>query len=101
MLQDRVFRQHSILPTQITAMDRLAFVGHQGMGGLSFSPASEFSPEQRQDIDLATLGLEAQSVFDQSLSEELDVHTQQVLATVVAVGSSGGARPKAQIFMPS
>ena len=101
LLQDRVFRQQGILPTQVTAMDRLAFVGHQGMGGLSFSPASEFSSEQRQDIDLATLGLEAQTVFDQSLSEELDGHTQQVLATLVAVGSSGGARPKAQIYMPS
>lgn len=101
LLQDRVFRQQGVLPAQVTAMDRLAFVGHQGMGGLSFTPVSAFSPEQHQDIDLATLGLEAQALFDQSLSEELSGNIQQVLATLVAVGSSGGARPKAQVYMPA
>ncbi len=101
LLQDRIFRQQGILPAQVTAMDRLAFVGSQGMGGLSFTPVSAFSLEQHQHIDIATLGLEAQTLFDQSLSEELDGKTQQVLATLVAVGSSGGARPKAQVYMPA
>ncbi|RKF22125.1 type II toxin-antitoxin system HipA family toxin [Alginatibacterium sediminis] len=101
LLQDRVFRQQGILPAQVTAMDRLAFVGQQGMGALSFTPVSEFSFDQRSNIDLATLGLEAQTLFDQSLPDELDDNTQQVLATLVAVGSSGGARPKAQIYMPA
>ncbi|WP_028470107.1 type II toxin-antitoxin system HipA family toxin [Neptunomonas japonica] len=101
LLQDRVFRQQGILPAQLTAMDRLAFVGYQGMGALSFSPVSEFSSDVRPEIDLATLGLEAQTLFDQSLSDDLDGKTQQVLATLVAVGSSGGARPKAQIYMPA
>ncbi len=101
LLQDRVFRQLGVLPAQLTAMDRLAFVGHQGMGALSFTPVSEFAPDERTDIDLATLGLAAQTLFDQPLSDDLDANTQQVLATLVAVGSSGGARPKAQIYMPS
>jgi len=101
LLQDRVFRQQGVLPAQVTAMDRLAFVGQQGMGALSFSPVSEFSIDQRLDIDLKTLGLEAQTLFDQALSNDLDSSTQQVLATLVAVGSSGGARPKAQIYMPT
>ena len=101
LLQDRVFRQQGILPAQVTAMDRLAFVGQQGMGALSFTPISELSLDQPSDIDLKTLGLEAQTLFDQSLSDELDGSTQQVLATLVAVGSSGGARPKAQIYMPA
>ncbi|MCZ4337889.1 type II toxin-antitoxin system HipA family toxin [Shewanella colwelliana] len=101
LLQDRVFRQQGIIPAQVTAMDRLAFVGQQGMGALSFTPVSELSLDQRSDIDLETLGLEAQTLFDQSLSDELDGSTQQVLATLVAVGSSGGARPKAQIYMPA
>jgi serine/threonine-protein kinase HipA len=111
LLQDRIFRQKGILPTQLTAMDRLAFVGDKGMGALSFSPESEFSTESRTEIDLATLGLEAQTIFDASLSDykelsqaghdDLDGHTQQVLAALVAGGSSGGTRPKAQIYMPS
>lgn len=106
LLQARVFRQQGILPAQLTAMDRLALVGRQGMGALSFSPVSEFSPDDRHNIDLATLGLEAQTLFDQSLSnqlqpEEFDGKAQQVLETLAAVGSSGGARPKAQIYMPA
>lgn len=106
LLQDRIFRQKGILPAQLTAMDRLAFVGDKGMGALSFSPVSEFSSESRTDIDLATLGIEAQTLFDECLSnqvehDDLDGHTQQVLAALVAGGSSGGARPKAQIYMQS
>lgn len=104
LLQDRVFRQKGILPAQVTAMDRLAFVGSNGMGALSFLPASEFSPEVGSEIDLVTLGLEAQTLFDESFSsykthDALDGYTQKVLAALVAVGSSGGARPKAQIYM--
>lgn len=106
LLQDRIFRQQGVLPAQVTPMDRLAFVGLQGMGGLSFTPVSAFSPERHQNVDIATLGLEAQTLFEQSIldykgSEELDGKTQQVLATLVAVGSSGGARPKAQVYMPA
>jgi serine/threonine-protein kinase HipA len=108
LLQDRIFRQKDILPNQLTAMDRLAFVGDKGMGALSFSPTSQFSTATVSDIDLATLGLEAQMLFDASMSDymdsnhdDLDGHTQQVLAALVAGGSSGGARPKAQIYMPA
>ncbi|MCA1771799.1 MAG: type II toxin-antitoxin system HipA family toxin [Halomonas sp.] len=92
LLQDRVFRQHGIAPSQLTAMDRLAFVGQRGMGALNFAPASETAPTQNDNEDLATLGLQAQAVFDGQ--------TEDVLSALVAAGSSGGARPKAQLFMP-
>ena len=42
-----------------------------------------------------------QSILDYKGSEELEGKTQQVSAALVAVGSSGGARPKAQIYMPA
>lgn len=99
LLQDRIFLRHGILPAQLTAMDRLAFVGAQGMGALTFSPLSEYKPQHPEEVDLATLGLAAQSLFDTTLSEDLDGKAPDVLATLVAVGSSGGARPKAQIFI--
>jgi len=91
LLQDRVFRQHGILPARISAMDRLAFVGASGMGGLSYSPTSEYQVASTGDIDLAALGVEAQALFDGQ--------TEDVLADLVAAGSSGGARPKAQLFL--
>lgn len=90
LLQDRVFRQNGIQPTQITAMDRLAFVGARGIGALCYSPESSFEEFHSQLLNLEELGLEAQSVFDGQ--------TDEVLADLVAAGSSGGARPKAQIY---
>ncbi|QPI64097.1 type II toxin-antitoxin system HipA family toxin [Vreelandella venusta] len=92
LLQDRVFRQHGIAPMQLTAMDRLAFVGQRGMGALAFEPTSDAAPTQSDNEHLATLGLQAQAVFDGQ--------TEDVLSALVAAGSSGGARPKAQLFMP-
>ena len=53
LLQDRIYRQNEILPSQVTAMDRLAFVGAQGMGALSFSPESTFSTSVRPDREKA------------------------------------------------
>lgn len=102
LLQDRVFRQHGIMPAQVTAMDRLAFVGRRGIGALAFSPESEFQKVGNDHIDLALLGLEAQSLFDEAVDGDGDVdgehHSEAVLAALIAVGSSGGARPKAQLF---
>lgn len=92
LLQDRIFRQHGVLPAQVTAMDRLAFVGSRGMGALAFTPESDYQTSAYDDVDLATLGLEAQALFDDQ--------TDNVLMALVAAGSSGGARPKAQLFFP-
>lgn len=90
LLQDRVFRQHGMTPSQITPMDRLAFVGSRGMGALSFAPVSALRPSDIGAVDMATLGLEAEALFNGQ--------TDDVLAALVAAGSSGGARPKAQLF---
>ena len=38
LLQDRVFRQHGILPNLLTQMDRLAFVGQGAVGALAYAP---------------------------------------------------------------
>lgn len=91
LLQDRYFRTLGILPQQITALDRLAFVGGRGIGALRFEPNYEFELSN-DDVDIAKLGLEAQAVFDGTSDE--------VLQALIIAGSSGGARPKAQIFMP-
>ncbi|WP_019026731.1 type II toxin-antitoxin system HipA family toxin [Colwellia piezophila] len=92
LLMDRVFRQVNTLPAQITAMDRLSFVGEGAMGALSYLPISELQnnnvPEQ---LSIAQLGLQAQAIFDGQTSE--------VLQALINAGSSGGARPKAQLYL--
>jgi len=92
LLMDRVFRQSGILPAQITAMDRLAFVGERAMGALFYQPVSDLQQSDQTDsISLAEIGLQAQAIFDGQTTDVL-----QVLANV---GSSGGARPKAQLYL--
>lgn len=91
LLQDRLFRQQGISPSQVTQMDRLALVGKRAIGALSFEPATDWICEQADDIDLATLGLQAQAVFDGQ--------TDDVLMALLATGSSGGAGPKAQVYL--
>jgi len=92
MLMDRLFRQSGILPAQITAMDRLAFVGDSGLGALSYEPASNLKAHTSADLlSIADLGVQAQALFDGQ--------TTEVLAALAAAGSSGGARPKAQLYL--
>jgi len=91
LLMDRVFRQQGVLPAQVTAMDRLAFVGATGTGALSYTPVAELAPVADDKLlETAELGLQAQAVFDGQ--------TTDVLAALVTAGSSAGARPKAQLY---
>ncbi|NRA62669.1 MAG: type II toxin-antitoxin system HipA family toxin [Psychrobium sp.] len=93
LLMDRIFRQSQILPNQISAMDRLAFVGARAMGALYYEPTSHQLDEQQScAFSIAELGVEAQAIFDGQ--------TSHVLQALVNAGSSGGARPKAQLYLP-
>ncbi|MFL1454723.1 type II toxin-antitoxin system HipA family toxin [Marinobacter sp. GN3S48] len=92
LLMDRVFRRQGILPNQLTAMDRLAYIGDRGMGALVFQPVSELAPKDGEHtIDLTALGRQAVEVFEGQ--------TDEVLKELAQAGSSGGARPKAQIYL--
>lgn len=92
LLMDRSFRQMGVLPQQLTALDRLAFVGSRGMGSLFYRPESLINPTNLSVmLTIDELGLEAQAVFDGQATD--------VLSALVAVGSSGGARPKAQVYL--
>jgi len=91
LLMDRVFRRQGVLPHQLTTMDRLAYIGDRGMGALTFAPVSALAPEDDEPtIAIGTLGREAVQVFEGQ--------TDDVLQELAQAGSSGGARPKAQIY---
>lgn len=92
LLMDRVFRQHGILPHQLTAMDRLAYTGARGTGALEYAPASDYQPASAAPTtNIVELGIQAQALFDGQ--------TQEVLADLATAGSPGGARPKAQVYL--
>lgn len=93
LLMDRIFRQRGILPSQLTAMDRLAHVGDRGLGALEYLPGTERSDHPETRIDIWETGEHARAVFD---AEREDV------PNALAFGvSSGGARPKIEVYLPA
>ena len=92
LLMDRIFRQNSIQQTQITALDRLAYMGENCMGALSYTPVSSFSQSSiNEKIKLEQLGKNAVKLFEGNMDK--------ILPELASIGSPGGARPKAQIYI--
>ena len=92
LLIDRVFRQRGIAPNQLTAMDRLAYVGGRAFGALEYSPGAEQPKSSETRFDIWETGEQARAVFD---AEREDV------PSALAFGvSSGGARPKIALYLP-
>ena len=89
LLLDRLARSKGIAPNQLTALDRLARVGHSGMGALVYEP--DLSSDRPSDaLDIDDLALKTEQVLRGS--------AEDVLEELVALnGSSAGARPKAMI----
>lgn len=89
LLFDRAIRAKGFLPEHLSPLDRLAHVGHSGMGALTYEPDFSEAPEHEQ-IDLDWLASQSADV--------LEGEADDVLAELLALnGSSAGARPKALI----
>lgn len=82
--------------TQISPLDRLAYLGSRGMGALEFVPDRSPSAPIPTALDLATLIEAARSVVAGTLSD--DGHSADALNQIISVGTSaGGARAKAVV----
>ena len=87
LLLDRIVEKHGINRRQLTALDRLAYVGLQGMGALSYEPdrsavngdGSELVLDKLAEESAIVLAGENEEVFEELLRLN---------------GSSAGARPK-------
>lgn len=89
LLFDRKFRSMGILPTQVSSLDRLSYVGFGGMGALVYEPDHSVN-EGKNVLDLDLLAAQTQEV--------LKGYSEEVLNELLALnGSSAGARPKALI----
>ncbi|MDV7697977.1 type II toxin-antitoxin system HipA family toxin [Chryseobacterium soli] len=89
LLFDRMLRSEGISPSDISPLDRLAYVGLHGMGALIYEP--DQSPNNSNEmIDLDVLATQTENV--------LQGDSEEVIAELLALnGSSAGARPKALI----
>jgi serine/threonine-protein kinase HipA len=89
LLLDRQMRSLGVLPQELSALDRLAHVGHAGMGALVYEPDHTLKLSDGA-LNIAKLASQVQQILSGKASD--------VLAELLALnGSSAGARPKAVI----
>lgn len=93
-LIDAWMARRGIAPGQVTALDRLAYMGKRGMGALEFRPARGGSKAATTPIQLATLVEAARRAIRGELST--DNTAAEAMSRIISVGTSaGGARAKA------
>lgn len=79
---------------QVTALDRLAYLGSRGMGALEFLPDRQPDLPPPTALEIGELVLSARRAVDGSLSDEQQ--SFDALRRIIDVGTSaGGARAKA------
>ncbi len=92
LLTDRVFRKAKIDPATVTPIQRLALVGSNGMGALTYHPQVDSAEKLPDEIDLEETAKDAIKILE-------DKPTKSEERLRVLAGNSGGARPKATIWI--
>lgn len=91
LLMDRVFKKRGLTSSDINPLLRLAYIGSNAMGALTFEPAQSENLSAQAHTPIAQLALEIQEVMQGEGSEFL----QKLL---LVGGSPQGARPKALLY---
>lgn len=96
-LIDAWMAREGVAKSQITPLDRLAYMGKRGMGALEFKPAlGPKASKPSTAIELSALVESARRAMQGETST--DAHAQAALAQIIQVGTSaGGARAKAVV----
>jgi serine/threonine-protein kinase HipA len=91
LLVDRKVKELGVMPAQLTSLDRLAWVGANGMGALTYQPERLLVKEGADErIDLDELAAASRQTLE-------DVPEAVFEHLLMAGGSPQGARPKALI----
>jgi serine/threonine-protein kinase HipA len=95
-LIDRYMASRGLAKSQITAMDRLAYMAKRSMGALEFKPTRGPKTEKSVALEMGDLVAEARKAVRGTLKD--DEQSQAALRSIIDVGTSaGGARAKAVI----
>lgn len=96
-LIDAWMAHNGVSKSQITSLDRLAYMGKRGLGALEFKPArGPKATRTSTAIDLSDLVDSARRAVQGDIGT--DAHAQAALAQIIQVGTSaGGARAKAVV----
>ncbi|WPP00351.1 type II toxin-antitoxin system HipA family toxin [Pseudomonas sp. HR96] len=91
LLMDRLFKRRGLNPARIGPLERLAYIGNNAMGAMSFEPVAEDPLISNDDIALQQLASDVREV----LNGEGGPFLQRLLQVG---GSPQGARPKALLY---
>ncbi|NBA95995.1 type II toxin-antitoxin system HipA family toxin [Pseudomonas sp. R5(2019)] len=91
LLMDRMFRRRGLTTARIGPLERLAYIGNNAMGAMTFEPVAAEGQEPEVHIPLQQLAAQVQEVLHGEGGE--------FLQTLLLVGGSPqGARPKALVY---
>lgn len=90
-LTNRHLRARGIDPKKLGVLDKLALVGDQGLGALTYRPSRELHP----DIPALSMDQVAKLVADIEATEK---DATQIRIAQRLAGSLGGARPKSHVW---
>lgn len=95
-LLDAWMAERGFAKSEVTPLDRLAYMGKRGMGALEFRPARGSHSESAAPLEMKSLVENARKLMEGDLT--IDAHPKAALANIIQVGiSAGGARAKAVI----
>ncbi len=95
-LIDRYMAEKGIATSQITQLDRLAYMGKRAMGALEFKPSRGPKTQKPTALELNNLIIAARTMLKSSIQD--DEHASAAMRSIIEVGTSaGGARAKAVI----
>lgn len=87
---------HGVAPSEVTPLDRLAYMGSRGMGALTFRPARGPRSTKSFAVEMASLVEAARKTVQGELIT--DTLAEAALKQIIQLGTSaGGARAKAVI----
>jgi len=95
-LIDAWMAERGFTKSEVTQLDRLAYMGKRGMGALEFRPARGSHSESTAPLEMKSLVENARKLMEGDLT--IGARAQAALANIIRVGTSaGGARAKAVI----
>ena len=95
-LVDAELARQGVQATEITALDRLAYLGRRGIGALEYRPARGDLTQKATAVEISELVIAARAALRGRFDGDED--TQIALSHLIKVGTSaGGARAKAVI----
>lgn len=95
-LIDAWMANRGVRKEDVTALDRLAYMGKRGMGALTFAPMRGPTPSKPSAVEMGSLVEAARRAVQGDF--EGDSHAHAALRQIIQVGTSaGGARAKATI----